>query len=140
MSSPINKLCHALPLIINWGLWISQNKAIFQECFLCPEVVAINNINILSFYAHVKDTPLHPIHVVRDPQINKAISWDFFDDASQLNQARCGGGSIFTYWIHTIRNCLWVLDQELIILQKSSLKNLLGFPIDFFSSNHSILC
>ena len=83
MSMPINKQYQYLLLIIAWVIWIDWNKAIFNDSFMCPEIVAINNIGIFSFYPQVKDMPSYPM--VQNVLINKAIPWAFFDDISQQN-------------------------------------------------------
>ena len=95
MSTPMNKQYQDLLLIIAWDIWIDWNKPIFNERFMCPEVVAINIINIFSFYPQVKDMPSFPM--VHNVLINKAIPWAFFDDISQQNQAICGRGAILHF-------------------------------------------
>ena len=89
---PMNKQYQDILLIITRGIWIDWNKAIFNDNFMCPEVVAINIINIFYFYPQVKDMPSFPM--VQNVLINKAIPWAFFEDISQQNQARCGRGAI----------------------------------------------
>lgn len=48
------KFIKALPLIIDWGIWIARNNSIFQGKHTCSEVIVVNSLGILSFYPQEK--------------------------------------------------------------------------------------
>ena len=57
LTSPQLAHIKALPLIHIWGVWIAQNKAIFQDKTSSPEATAKQGLGILSYFPQTKDDP-----------------------------------------------------------------------------------
>ena len=79
-----------LPLLVNWGLWLARNKAIFEDV---SNTLAIIGALSVGFY---KSYPEY-IRVARERrklevEIDRTSPWAFFDGASQNNV--CGGGVV----------------------------------------------
>lgn len=81
----------ALPCIVIWGIWLAQNKVIFQDKWTPPSIVAAQSLGILHFFPRSieKGGP----RILRDIGIDKSFPWAFFDGASQGTPSRCGGGA-----------------------------------------------
>jgi ribonuclease HI len=86
------KSVKALLAILAWGIWISQNKAIFQDIHVSPSIVVILAACILSHFPQEKEDL--GIRNVIVEAVNKLIPWGFFDGASQGEPRRCGGGGL----------------------------------------------
>ena len=72
-----------------WGVWISQNQAIFQDKSSSPKVTANKGLDILSYFPQTKDAPSVRIIIVE--KVDYTMPWDFLDGASQ--NLACGGGA-----------------------------------------------
>ena len=63
------------------------------------ELVAINNLNILSFFPQEMNEPA--IIRSRMEKINKQIAWVYFDGVSQQDGTMYEGVQLFYYQINT---------------------------------------
>ena len=91
--SGLNSL-RVVPCIIAWGIWITRNKIIFQDCRIPMESVVAQIVAIIQHFREPEKPLKH--RPVREEQIDKAIPWGFFDGASQARQLICGGGEYFS--------------------------------------------
>ena len=82
----------ATPCIFAWGIWITRNKVIFQDCRIPLDIVAAQIVSIVQhFKAPVKASRTRG---TQEEQIEKNIPWGYFDGASQDQQMTCGGGGV----------------------------------------------
>lgn len=82
----------AIPVILAWGIWISRNKSIFQDCRVPIEAVAAQVFSIVQHFRTPEKILGH--RMVREEQIDKSILWGYFDGASLDQQMLCGGGEV----------------------------------------------
>jgi ribonuclease HI len=86
-----NKNIKALPLLINWGIWLARNVAIFKEKALLPDIFATK----IHLSLHIFDKrKIPPLRQIVEEQINITRPWDFFNGASQDNIDHFGGWGV----------------------------------------------
>jgi len=82
----------ATPCIFAWGIWITWNKVIFQDCRVPLESIAAQVVSIVQHFK-VLEKPSQP-RGIREENIDKDVPWGYFDGASQEQQMLCGGGGV----------------------------------------------
>ena len=82
----------AVPCIVAWGIWITRNRIIFQDCHILMEAVVVHIVAIIHHFRALEK--IYKIRPVREELIDKDIPWGFFDGASQDHQLSCGGGGV----------------------------------------------
>jgi hypothetical protein len=50
LAQPMNRNIKALPLILNWGIWLAKNAMIFQDKPSLLELLVIHGLSILENY------------------------------------------------------------------------------------------
>jgi len=78
---------HALPCIIIWGIWLAQNKVIFQDIWTSPSLVANQSLEILHFFPQSGEK--ESSRILRDIGIDMTYPWAFFDGASHGTPSMC---------------------------------------------------
>jgi hypothetical protein len=96
LSSPINRSIKALPLILNWGIWLARNATVFKDKPSLPELLVAQGLNILAHFPQEKE--MRGARIIREEDIDHNKPWDFFDGASQNNHSCCGGGEMFFFF------------------------------------------
>eukprot|EP00253_Pinus_taeda_P028824 PITA_28824 len=77
-----------LPPIICWGVWISRNRAIFQDKDSSVEAIVIQSTSIYSNIPESEEERMP--RQIKEEQIKEGVPWAYFDGASQNNKARVG--------------------------------------------------
>jgi hypothetical protein len=91
-SNPQNHNIKALPLLINWGVWLARNSTIFNEKPSIPELIVAQSLSILSHFPQGKEE--QPVRNVVTESVDHSRSWAYFDGASQNDGQVCGGGAV----------------------------------------------
>jgi len=135
ISNPNTKGKLSLPLIVNWGIWLARNAAIFTEKLSTPEVTAAKCISIMTAYPQV------PRKVKTRNQssieVDKSKPWGFFDGASQNNV--CGGGALlYLSEDHFFQMAVGLGEGTNNYAEILSLKILLAFALEKNVKNISI--
>ena len=76
------KYLRAVPCIFAWGIWITRNKIIFQDCRTPMESVVAQIVVIIQHFREPEK--IHKHRPVREELIDKTLPWGFFDGTSQI--------------------------------------------------------
>lgn len=79
----------ALPLLLCWGIWLANNKAVLPDILSYLVQVVVNSKSILAQYPQSRPIAHGRNFMVETPDVNSL--WGYFDGASQAEGAFCGG-------------------------------------------------
>ena len=126
-SSPHTTQLRALPLIHIWGIWLARNRVIFLKKASSPEEVPRKGLDILSYFPQTKNNPSP--RIIAPEQLDKNISWAFFDGASQNFTCR-GGATLFMNPNHHFQMSMGLGSGTKNYAKLMTLKLLLCFTIE----------
>ena len=85
----------AFPILYVYSIWEARNKAIFNNTWVTPDTVIPLIFN--KIHEHKKDSTRNKTRIIREPEINKEMPWDFFDGASQGDPPLGGAGAVIFF-------------------------------------------
>jgi hypothetical protein len=95
LQDPKNNNIKSLPLLINWGVWLSRNSSIFKEKSSIPELIAAQSLSILSHFPQGKDGST--IRQVTKESVDHSRSWAFLMEPHKMKVCCVEVEQFYTY-------------------------------------------
>ena len=86
------KTFDSLPTVVSWGIWIHQNRNIFEDRVSTPQLVASNSGAIANHFMTTQKPPRNRILV--QEVIDKSYPCGYFDGVAQGDPTLCGAGAV----------------------------------------------
>lgn len=80
-----------LPPIISWGIWLAQNRSIFQDMVPSHSPIAVESASIYALLP--PPNPVKTPRLIREEQTRGGIPQAYFDGASDP-WGNCGSGLV----------------------------------------------